>query len=189
MRFDSTLSYPHKEFLNPRPPRTKYNPRGLTRPAQHFSAQYHVEYEQWSIEVCGWTAWRTPRFPRSNLAKVHKNWECAWSTQENFRFLLRIEVQQIFSFPFSQLRQFQMPECFYVNCKKTIGLLFWHKNNEQPAPSNDFRNGVQIRFFDQAKYLGVLVNASLNDEDDIQRQVKLLHCAVNKLRGSGVTDR
>jgi len=46
-----------------------------------------------------------------------------------------------------------------------------------------------IRFFDQAKYLGVLVNASLNDEDDIQRQVKLLHCAVNKLRGSGVTDR
>jgi len=56
VRFDSTLSYPHKEFLNPRPPRTKYNPRGLTRPAQHFSAQYHVEYEQWSIEVCGWTA-------------------------------------------------------------------------------------------------------------------------------------
>jgi len=26
MCFGSTLSYPHKEFLNPRPPRTKYNP-------------------------------------------------------------------------------------------------------------------------------------------------------------------
>jgi len=26
--------------------------------------------------VCGWTGWRTPRFARSNLAKLHKNWEC-----------------------------------------------------------------------------------------------------------------
>jgi len=26
MCFGSALSYPHKEFLNPRPPRTKYNP-------------------------------------------------------------------------------------------------------------------------------------------------------------------
>jgi len=25
MCFDSTFSYPHKEFLTPRPPRTKYN--------------------------------------------------------------------------------------------------------------------------------------------------------------------
>jgi len=48
--FESTLNYPHKEFLiplphhtrfNPRPPRTRMlnyagtrNPRGLTRPAQ-----------------------------------------------------------------------------------------------------------------------------------------------------------
>jgi len=47
-----------------------------------------------------------------------------------------------------------------------------------------------MRFFDQAKYLDVLVNDSLkDDDDDIQRQVKLLYCAVNKLRGSGVTDR
>jgi len=27
--------------------------------------------------VCGWTSWRTPRFARSNLAKLHKSWECA----------------------------------------------------------------------------------------------------------------
>jgi len=58
--FGLTLSYPHKEFLNPRPPRSKYNPhpprskfnphakqfagtrnpRGLTRPAQD-SNTYH----------------------------------------------------------------------------------------------------------------------------------------------------
>jgi len=27
--------------------------------------------------VSGWTGWRTPRFARSNLAKLRKNWECA----------------------------------------------------------------------------------------------------------------
>jgi len=32
-----------------------------------------------------------------------------------FDFLLFIEVQQTFSFPFSQLKHYQMPECFYVN--------------------------------------------------------------------------
>ena len=33
-----------------------------------------------------------------------------------FRFLLCIEVQQTFSFPFSLLRHYyQMSECFYVN--------------------------------------------------------------------------
>jgi len=49
---------------------------------------------------------------RSNLAKLHKNGECASSTQENLQFLLCIEVQQTFSFPFSLLRHYQIPECF-----------------------------------------------------------------------------
>ena len=37
--------------------------------------------------------------------------------KKTFNFLLCIEVQQIFSFPFSLLRHYQLPECFYVkNC-------------------------------------------------------------------------
>jgi len=28
---------------------------------------------------------RKKRFEKSNLAKLHKTWECAQSTQENFR--------------------------------------------------------------------------------------------------------
>jgi len=35
--------------------------------------------------------------------------------KKTFDFLLCIEVQQIFRFPFSLLRRYQMPECFYVN--------------------------------------------------------------------------
>jgi len=41
-----------------------------------------------------------------------------------------------------------------------------------------------IIFFDQVKYLGVWINASLKDDDDIQRQVKSPYCAANKLRGT-----
>jgi len=35
--------------------------------------------------------------------------------KKTFDFLLFIEVQQTFSFPFSLLKHYQMPECFYVN--------------------------------------------------------------------------
>jgi len=68
------------------------------------------------------------------------------------------------------------------NCNKTIGVLFCPKKYKQPAPSNVFLNGARVQFFDQAKYLGVWINSSLKDDDDIQRQVKSL-CAVNELKG------
>ena len=45
-------------------------------------------------------------------------------------------------------------------------------------------NGVRAQFFDQVKYLGVWINSSLKDDDDIQKQVKSLYCAANKLRGT-----
>jgi len=67
-----------------------------------------------AYKVCGLTGWRTPLFARSNLAKLQENWECAWSTQENFQFFIMCIVQQTFSFPFSLLRHFQIPECFHV---------------------------------------------------------------------------
>ena len=44
--------------------------------------------------------------------------------------------------------------------------------------------GARAQFLDQVKYLGVWINASLKDDDDIQRQVKSLYCAANKLRGT-----
>jgi len=55
---------------------------------------------------------------------------------------------------------------------------------EQPAPSNVFLNGVHVQLSDQVKYLGVLINASLKDDSDIKRQMKLLYCAANKLRST-----
>jgi len=70
------------------------------------------------------------------------------------------------------------------NCIKTIGVLYAQNKFQQLAPSNVFLNGVRVQFFYQVKYLGVWINASLKDDDDTQRQVKSLHCAANKLRGT-----
>ena len=69
------------------------------------------------------------------------------------------------------------------NCNKTSGVGFCPKNYIQPAPSNVFLNGVRVQLCNQVKYVGALLNASLKDYDDIQRQVKSLYCAANKLRG------
>ena len=51
--------------------------------------------------------------------------------KKTFDFLLFLEVQQNFSFPFSMLIHYQMPECFYVNnccfwARATV--LSWYRN-------------------------------------------------------------
>ena len=70
------------------------------------------------------------------------------------------------------------------NYNKATDSLFCPKKYKQPSSSNVFLNGVRVQFFDQVKHLGVWITASLKDDDDIQRQVKSLYCAVNKLRGT-----
>ena len=70
------------------------------------------------------------------------------------------------------------------SCNKTASILFCPKKYKRPAPSNVFLNGVRVQFLNQVKYLGVWINASLKDDDDLQRQVKSLYCAANKLRGT-----
>jgi len=67
---------------------------------------------------------------------------------------------------------------------KQMVFFFAQKKYKQPAPSNVFLNGVRVQFLNQVKYLGVWINASLKNDDYIQRQVKSLYCAANKLRGT-----
>ena len=68
-------------------------------------------------------------------------------------------------------------------CYKTIVVVFCPKKYKQPAP-NVFLNGVRVQFFNQVKYLGVWINPSLKDDDNIQAQVTSLYCAANKLKGT-----
>lgn len=53
-----------------------------------------------------------------------------------------------------------------LKCSKTIDPPFCPKKYKQPASSNAFLNGVNIQFSGQVKYLGVLLNVSLNDNND-----------------------
>jgi len=68
-----------------------------------------VEYEQSSTE----SVWLDRPAHTPVLAKLLTNWECAWSTQENFQFFIMLIVQQTFSFRFSLLRHYQILECFH----------------------------------------------------------------------------
>ena len=49
-----------------------------------FSSDWEVEHEQLGTGVR--LEWRTTKVARSKLAKLQKNWECTWGTQENFNF-------------------------------------------------------------------------------------------------------
>jgi len=67
------------------------------------------------IESCNYT----------RIENVHK------VRKKTFNCLLRIEVQQTLSFPYSLLRHYQMPGCFYVNnccfwARATV--LSWYRN-------------------------------------------------------------
>jgi len=55
--------------------------------------------------------------------------------------------------------------------ENNVGVLYFSKYYKQPAPSNVFQNGVRVQLFDQVKYFGVLLNVSLKDDGDVQRQM------------------
>ena len=64
--------------------------------------------------MCDWTAALQDRILQ-NYTRIENAHEVRMKT---FNFLLCVEVQQTFSFPFSLLRHYQIPECFYV--KKSV---------------------------------------------------------------------
>ena len=43
-------------------------------------------------------------------------------------------------------------------------------------------NHIKIRFVDSVKYLGVYLSSTLNDDDDIARQVQYMYCCANMLK-------
>jgi len=78
-------------------------------------------------------------------------------------FLLCIEVQQIFSSPFSLLTRCQMPECFYVNnfcfwARATV--LSWYRNWQcsqcgQPLRCSAIADKIKTIVSDKVNYRGI----------------------------------
>jgi len=73
------------------------------------------------------------------------------------------------------------PSISGLQCLLTIGIFVSPKKYKQPATSNIF-HCVRVQFSEQINCLGVLLYARLKDNDEIQRQVKSVYCAANKLR-------
>jgi len=48
-------------------------------------------------------------------------------------------------------------------------VFFFDQKSINNLPHHVFLNDVRVQFFDQVKYLGVWINASLKDDDGIQR--------------------
>ena len=44
--------------------------------------------------------------------------------------------------------------------------------------------GQYVKYVDQHKYLGIVLDTELSDDKDIQRQLRYQYCAANKLRAS-----
>jgi len=65
-------------------------------------------------KVCGWTGWRTPGLHDRIVLNYTRIENAHIVRKKTFNFSLCKEVQESFSFPFSLLRYFQMPECFSV---------------------------------------------------------------------------
>ena len=68
------------------------------------------------------------------------------------------------------------------NVKKTVGVVFPSKETKVHSTPSIFLSITKIKFSDKVRYLGILINQYLLDDDDIKRQVRRLYSAANKLR-------
>ena len=68
------------------------------------------------------------------------------------------------------------------NVKKTVGVVFLSKEIKVYSTPSIFLTGSKIKFSDKVRYLEILINQYLLDDDDIKRQVRMLYSAANKLR-------
>ena len=70
------------------------------------------------------------------------------------------------------------------NCNKTVCMTFKAKRAKSTATPIFKLGGQYVKSVDQYKYLGILLDTELSDDNDIQRQLRYQYCAANKLRSS-----
>ena len=60
------------------------------------------------------------------------------------------------------------------NFNKTVGVVFLSKEIKVHSTPSIFLSGTKMKFSDKVRYLGILINQCLLDDDDINRQVRML---------------
>jgi len=56
--------------------------------AARTSSRTAVEQRRYAAGMADTQGWQFPHYTRIVHKKLHKNWDCAWSTQENFCFFI-----------------------------------------------------------------------------------------------------
>ena len=71
----------------------------------------------------------------------------------------------------------------FLNVNKTVDVVFPSEEIKLYPTSSIFLSGTKIKFFDKVRYLEILTNQYLLENDDeIKRQVRMRYSAANKLR-------
>jgi len=70
------------------------------------------------------------------------------------------------------------------NCNRTVCMTFKAKNAKSTAIPLLKLVGQYVKSVDQYKYLGIVFDTELSDDENIQRQLRYQYCAANKLRAS-----
>jgi len=71
-----------------------------------------------------------------------------------------------------------------MNTQNTVCMTFKGKSAKSTAIALLKLSGKYVKFVDQHKYLGIVLDTELSDDKDIQRQLRCQYCAANKLRAS-----
>ena len=79
--------------------------------------------------------------------------------------------------------KFALENDLVFNCKKSFGVMFLpHKFQLFGRPTLTLNHNKISRFLNSVKYLGVYLSSTLNDDDDIARQVRYMYCCANMLK-------
>ena len=75
------------------------------------------------------------------------------------------------------------------NCQKTLGLSFVSSTFKLNIKPNVVLGDFKIRFVNEIKYLRILLNSKLRDDNDINRQVCYLYGTANRLKHVSISVR
>ena len=78
--------------------------------------------------------------------------------------------------------KFVLQKDLVFNCKKSFGVIFLPRKLLRFGCPTLTLNHNKIRFVNSVKYLGVYLSCTLNDDDNIERQVRYMHCQANMLK-------
>ena len=78
--------------------------------------------------------------------------------------------------------KFSLENALVFHCKNSFDVVFLLRKFQLFGCPTLTLNHNKIKFVDSVKYLGVCLSSTLNDDDDIAKQVRYMYCRANMLK-------